>query len=922
MRKTAFALVFLIVWVLPYQACGWQSVPLTNPDFENGMAGWAAYIDPNQAILESVEGAASSGKASCRVKNRQEFWTGIQQDLTGLVEADLDYEVRFWIKSDSGKPFVAKCEIQLIDDRGTTYHEIGKVLANENDWTEFRGGIRIQANGPIQQLSLAVAGAPEFVDDFLIDDVSMTLNDWVTSADARIEAHRKSSVRLSVVKSDQSIGSHFPVRVQQIRSDFAFGSTLNASSLGNRQYETFFRDHFEWATIEWHSQWVPTEPIQDQEDYSVADASVAFARDNNILIRGHALAWSKPEFVPDWLPNLTNVELLDEVQERMANATSHFAGKLAAWDVCNELLHYRFFRDRLGSDITKQMFCLAKNSDPDTPLFTNEYDIFPFADAPRVNQYVELLNQLLSAGAPVNGIGVQGHFWSGNVSPTNMGIAIDKLATFDLPIFVSEFDVVNSSDTEKAKQLETAYRYLFSRPEIDGILMWGFWADAHWRGADAALVESDWTINEAGQKYLALRDEWTTNVDGITDADGNLEFTAFHGTYLAEVTDPKANESTYHLFRVPRQSGRSQVTKLNMPETPDTLSIYGTESDDLIEIEMTSPIRVKIGSYYVPVPNIKNLDRILFVGRQGADELVIHSPPSNTVNRFFLRTDRLTNNSDQIDIQYSGFSTVSVKAPPGSSDQIRIYDSESDDIYVSDTERSVMITPEIVLIAENFPVSIGYAGVGLDSSTLYDNDGNDLMFSDLKYSRVKQAQSNRRANGFELNSMVSRSGYDRLTINDQAGPQTIDVSPAQLQIQYGNRFFDFEDMPYIKLKGVVGTPAVINLTDSIADDRLTIRENYVRLEDYLTYLFIGINFNRVVASASNSGGDMVSIRDTAGNELFCADSDTAMMSGKTIHHLVSGFDTVHAVGNQGGTNEAHVGNANFVLQFFGNWLFP
>ena len=44
--------------------------------------------------------------------------------------------------------------------------------------------------------------------------------------------------------------------------------------------------------------------------------------------------------------------------------------------------------------------------------------------------------------------------------------------------------------------------------------MWGFHADSHWRGPDAAIVNHDWTVNEAGLRYQALREEWRTNDSG------------------------------------------------------------------------------------------------------------------------------------------------------------------------------------------------------------------------------------------------------------------------------------------------------------------------------------------------------------------------------------------------------------------------
>ena len=66
--------------------------------------------------------------------------------------------------------------------------------------------------------------------------------------------------------------------------------------------------------------------------------------------------------------------------------------------------------------------------------------------------------------------------------------------------------------------------------------MWGFWAGAHHLGANGAIVNLDWTLNAAGLKYLELREEWRTEVTGLTDTDGAFALRGFHGTYDVKCT--------------------------------------------------------------------------------------------------------------------------------------------------------------------------------------------------------------------------------------------------------------------------------------------------------------------------------------------------------------------------------------------------
>jgi len=73
---------------------------------------------------------------------------------------------------------------------------------------------------------------------------------------------------------------------------------------------------------------------------------------------------------------------------------------------------------------------------------------------------------------------------------------------------------------------------------VNGILLWGFWEESHWR-RDAALFDKDFTPRPAALAYWNLvHDEWHTDVPGITKADGVFTFKGFHGDYRITVTFP------------------------------------------------------------------------------------------------------------------------------------------------------------------------------------------------------------------------------------------------------------------------------------------------------------------------------------------------------------------------------------------------
>jgi len=50
------------------------------------------------------------------------------------------------------------------------------------------------------------------------------------------------------------------------------------------------------------------------------------------------------------------------------------------------------------------------------------------------------------------------------------------------------------------------------------------------------LVDAEGEINEAGKRYLALKQECLSHADGHVDAHGEFRFRGYQGTYAVEVT--------------------------------------------------------------------------------------------------------------------------------------------------------------------------------------------------------------------------------------------------------------------------------------------------------------------------------------------------------------------------------------------------
>jgi endo-1,4-beta-xylanase len=138
---------------------------------------------------------------------------------------------------------------------------------------------------------------------------------------------------------------------------------------------------------------------------------------------------------------------------------------------------------------------------------------------------------LVDKGAPLDGIGLQGHFGTSLTGPEDMLKILDRFARFKKTLWITEYDVVIDDAELAGRFTRDFYTTLFSHPAVGGIVMWGFWDGSHWKN-NAPLFAKDWSEKPAGRAYrdLVLR-RWRTAASGKSDASGTFATRGFFGDY-------------------------------------------------------------------------------------------------------------------------------------------------------------------------------------------------------------------------------------------------------------------------------------------------------------------------------------------------------------------------------------------------------
>lgn len=299
-----------------------------------------------------------------------------------------------------------------------------------------------------------------------------------------------------------------------------------------QQYQDILKRYFNAAVHENALKWYHVERRQGVTDLSNADRALRFCEAHDLPMRGHCLFWEIPKYTTGWRRDFFeegNKELIEAaMQARAIGQTWYYRGRIDEWDLNNEMLHGRMYRDLLGDGIVDKMAAWARVGNPNAVLYLNDYAILSGKDG---DAYVEQIRSFLDAGIPIGGIGCQAHFWSRGVDVFHVHETLDKLAQFGLPIKATEFDVGGSPE-DQARDFIGFYRTLFAHPGVDGVLMWGFWAGKHWRSGDAPWAE-DFTPRPAALAYITLiTEDWHTSWQGTADAEGTVAIPhAYYGLY-------------------------------------------------------------------------------------------------------------------------------------------------------------------------------------------------------------------------------------------------------------------------------------------------------------------------------------------------------------------------------------------------------
>lgn len=272
-----------------------------------------------------------------------------------------------------------------------------------------------------------------------------------------------------------------------------FGAALAEGHFGESDYTGTFDREFTSATAENSMKWEVVEPSQGEFDFSQGDAVFDHAKGVGAAVRGHTLVWHSQ--LPGWVSGLSGDALRDAMNNHITTVMQHYQGEIDSWDVVNEafsdngdgsLRDSPFRQLGEGYSYIEEAFNTAREADPNAKLCYNDYNIENWSSAKTQGVY-DMVSDFVSRGVPIDCVGFQSHFNSGNPVPADFQQTLQNFADLGVDVQLTELDIAGSGE-QQAQDYADVTNACLAVEACNGITVWGVTDKYSWRAEDTPLL--------------------------------------------------------------------------------------------------------------------------------------------------------------------------------------------------------------------------------------------------------------------------------------------------------------------------------------------------------------------------------------------------------------------------------------------------
>ena len=477
--------------------------------FEEGLDGWVKREPTDSFSLTRTTADKHGGDYSALVSERVHQGNGIGYDVTELLVPGAQYEFTAWVRLANNSSDELWVSMRATTGANQTFTQPGQFSGlGGGEWKQ----ITTKFYAPVaDELFLYIETPYENGDagdttDFYVDDISLVVPEPPVVQD------------LTPIKDTLP----FPVGVAiDQRETVGAPSQVLLKHFNQITPENFMKPEGWYDT---NGNWSPNQ--------NEIDSLMDFAKANDVRLYGHVLVWHSQ--TPAWFfqdengnPLTTSEQDKQFLRDRLRTHINNVVDYLAQWgeyggdnpvvafDVVNEVIDdsasyadgmrrsewYRILGEEFVSlafqyaeEAFNQGDHVAEGADRPVKLFINDYNTEMSGKRAR---YLALIDRLLAADVPVDGIGHQFHV-SLSMPISALEDALSDASSRNLLQAVTEFDVTTGTPESQAKFIDQGYYYRDAfevfrsyEEQMFSVTVWGLNDARSWRDSSGGPLIFD-----------------------------------------------------------------------------------------------------------------------------------------------------------------------------------------------------------------------------------------------------------------------------------------------------------------------------------------------------------------------------------------------------------------------------------------------
>jgi endo-1,4-beta-xylanase len=265
------------------------------------------------------------------------------------------------------------------------------------------------------------------------------------------------------------------------------------------QVRSDFGKYWDQITPENEGKWGSVEAVRNQMNWSGLDRVHDYAKQQGIPFKQHNFVWGSQQ--PSWIGGLSQTDQRSEVEEWIRLFCQRYPDTQLI-DVVNEppphtTPPYTAALGGAGSsgyDWIVQAFKWARQYCPTSILIMNDYNTIEYANDN--SHFIDIVNRIKAAGAPIDAIGAQAHD-AYKLSTSTVQMYLDKLASSTgLPVYISEYDINLADDNQQKNVMQSQFTMYWNDANVKGVTIWGYIVGQTWE-SNTGLMTSSGTMRPA-----------------------------------------------------------------------------------------------------------------------------------------------------------------------------------------------------------------------------------------------------------------------------------------------------------------------------------------------------------------------------------------------------------------------------------------